>query len=141
MRLSAAACYALAAAAQLQHGAQSPPIPCSMLAKAGDMPERFLLQVLKRLVDDGILKSTRGVYGGYYLARPAQEITAAEIVESIDGPLVEKLDLPEGLAPNSVRLLTRQFEEIGREARARLAAIRLSDLQAAPRKRPAKVAS
>lgn len=49
------------------------------------MPERFLLQILRSLVTSGLLRSTRGVEGGYRLARTADEISVLDIVESIDG--------------------------------------------------------
>lgn len=141
MKLSAAAGYALVAAAQFSHDAKTSPIPCNVVAKTGGMPERFLLQILKRLVDVGILRSVRGLYGGYYLARPAKAISVAEIVEAIDGPLAETPALIEGLAPNSARMLAKEIGEIGRHAHDRLTELRLSDLQAHTNKKPAKVAS
>lgn len=141
MKLSAAAGYALVAAAQLNHDVKMPPLPCSAVAKTGGMPERFLLQILKRLVDVGLLRSVRGLHGGYYLARPAMEISVAEIIEAIDGPLVETPALIEGLTPSSARMLAKEIAEIGRHAHDRLAALRLSDLQTTHHKKLAKVAS
>ena len=64
MRMSRAAVYAIGAMLQLAEAPAGVPIPCSRLAKAGEMPERFLLQVLRNLVNHGLLKSTRGVDGG-----------------------------------------------------------------------------
>jgi len=66
-------------------------MPCSRLAKVGEMPERFLLQVLRGLVNHGLLTSTRGVDGGYSLARPASEISLLQILEATDGPLTAEL--------------------------------------------------
>ena len=51
------------------------------------MPERFLLQILRSMVTHGILQSTRGVEGGYSLARPASSVTLLDIVESAEGPV------------------------------------------------------
>jgi hypothetical protein len=51
------------------------------------MPERFLLQILRVLVTHGILRSTRGVDGGYALTKPADQISLLEVIEAIDGPL------------------------------------------------------
>jgi Rrf2 family protein len=51
------------------------------------MPERFLLQILRSMVTHGILQSTRGVEGGYSLARPASSVTLLDIVESVEGPV------------------------------------------------------
>ena len=52
--------YALRATLLLGEGDPQTPVPCNRLAADGDMPERFLLQVLRNLVRHGILKSTRG---------------------------------------------------------------------------------
>lgn len=58
------------------------------------MPSRFLVQVLRKLSIYGVLHSTRGVRGGYCLARPLDEISLLDIFEIIDYPL--KLNLPFG---------------------------------------------
>ena len=47
-------------------------------------PERFLLQVLRSLVTHGILRSARGVDGGYSLTRPPEEVSVLEVIEAID---------------------------------------------------------
>ena len=51
------------------------------------MPERFLLQILRNLVTHGILRSTRGVEGGYALTRPPEQISLLEVIEAIEGPI------------------------------------------------------
>ena len=66
------------------------------------MPERFLLQILRSLVTHGLLRSTRGVDGGYYLSRPPDQITLRDIVEAFDNPLEPNLPSLDGL-PSSVR--------------------------------------
>ena len=78
MRISRAATYGILATVQLSESSSSPPIPCSQFAKLGNMPERFLLQVLRTLVNQGLLKSTRGVDGGYRLSRPLSQISLLE---------------------------------------------------------------
>ena len=67
MKLSRTVTYALKATLQLAQNSPSGPVPCGRLAAQGAMPERFLLQILRSLVTHGILKSTRGVDGGYVL--------------------------------------------------------------------------
>ena len=57
------------------------------------MPERFLLQVLRNLVTHGVLQSSRGVEGGYFLGRYSAGISLLEIIEAIDGPLVSAMPL------------------------------------------------
>lgn len=69
--------------------AQRDPDSVSILEVAGaaGAPRKYLEAVLLRLKRDGILSSTRGRAGGYRLARPAPEITVADIIRSMDGPL------------------------------------------------------
>ena len=59
-----------------------------------DIPERFLEQILAQLVRSGILVGTRGPQGGYALVRPAAQISVADIVRAIDGPLAAVRGLP-----------------------------------------------
>ena len=87
MKLSRTVAYGVQATLQLARSNSSTPVPCSQLAAEGHMPERFLLQILRRLVTHGVLHSTRGVDGGYSLARKPEQITLLEIIEAIDGPL------------------------------------------------------
>ena len=59
----------------------------SEIAAAEDIPRKFLEAILVELRDHGILESRRGRYGGYRLARPAEEIAAGELIRIVDGPL------------------------------------------------------
>lgn len=99
MQLSRTVEYALHAILQLSRSQSGMPIPNSTLAAVGVMPERFLLQVLRQLVTHGLLHSTRGVDGGYTLARAPSEITLLDVIEAVEGPLVVRppspLTLPE----------------------------------------------
>jgi Rrf2 family protein len=95
------------------------------------MPERFLLQVLRSLVNEGILKSTRGVDGGYRLARPLTQITLLDIVEAIDGPIQPDLPQIGGLSTQGQRRLTETLGDIAGDARRRLGALTLAQLKPA----------
>jgi len=98
------------------------------------MPERFLLQVLRSLVNHGILVSTRGVDGGYRLSRPASEITLLDVIEATDGPI--RPAAPE-LAPLSAKAQDRvssALNGIADDAKTRLGQIRLSQLKPANKK-------
>jgi Rrf2 family protein len=57
------------------------------LAKAEDLPVKFLEQVVQQLREAGYVESTRGKHGGYRLAKPADQIAIGSIVRLIDGPL------------------------------------------------------
>jgi len=103
-------------------------MPCSRLAKTGEMPERFLLQVLRSLVNHGLLKSTRGVDGGYLLARPVGEISLLQVLEATDGPLSPVMP-PLECIPRSARArLQETFRQIIADTCHRLAAVKLVDL-------------
>ncbi len=57
------------------------------LAKAEDLPIKFLEQVMQQLREAGYVQSVRGKHGGYRLAKPAAQITIGSVVRLIDGPL------------------------------------------------------
>src|ERR1700735_3696326 len=79
--------YAVRALAELQLLGETGPVPIAELAKHGDIPVQFLEQLFATLRRGGILRSQRGVKGGYSFARPASDVTVLEIVELLDGPL------------------------------------------------------
>ena len=57
------------------------------IAKEADVPQKFLEAILLELKNHGIVGSKRGIFGGYFLARPTSEITVGNIIRQIDGPL------------------------------------------------------
>ena len=79
--------YAVRALVQLYRIGDQDPVPIAELAKRGGIPAQFLEQLFATLRRAGLLRSQRGVKGGYSLARPAAQITVLEIVEQLDGPL------------------------------------------------------
>ena len=87
MRISAKTDYAIRAAVEL---AGSPPgawTKTETVAASQDIPLPFLLNILAELRTSGIVRSRRGVEGGYQLARAPQSITVADIIRAVDGPL------------------------------------------------------
>jgi len=62
---------------------------CSLreVSSAQDVPESFLAKIFQSLVHAGIVVSHRGARGGFALARPAEEITPAQVIEAVDGPI------------------------------------------------------
>jgi Rrf2 family protein len=93
MRLSARVDYALRAAAELasvtdaKATGRSRPVTAEQIARAQDIPPKFLESILLQLRRGGIVHAQRGPEGGYWLARPAGEISLAEVIRVIDGPL------------------------------------------------------
>jgi Rrf2 family protein len=87
MRLSARADYALRAAIELA-ASQDGHVTADQLARAQQIPGKFLEAILTQLRRAGLVRSQRGPDGGFWLARPAQEISLADIIRAIDGPLL-----------------------------------------------------
>lgn len=79
--------YAVRALVELHRIGEDVPVPIAELAKRGEIPAQFLEQLFATLRRAGLLKSQRGVKGGYSFARPAAQITVLEVVEQLDGPL------------------------------------------------------
>jgi Rrf2 family transcriptional regulator, cysteine metabolism repressor len=77
--------YALQALAELGRSGDGP-VPIGELARRRNIPVQFLEQLFATLRRAGLLRSQRGVKGGYTLARPAAQISVLEIVELLDGP-------------------------------------------------------
>lgn len=63
------------------------PVPLSEIAAAEDIPAPFLERIVARLRAGDVVTATRGVSGGYCLARPAAEVTVGDVVTAIEGPL------------------------------------------------------
>jgi Rrf2 family protein len=88
MRVSAKTDYALRAAVELAAAAESgQPVKGERLATSQSIPLRFLENILLQLRNAGIVESRRGAEGGYKLARPPEEVTLADVIRAIDGPL------------------------------------------------------
>lgn len=89
MKLSKRGEYALRSLINLGIAAEvgRPLLQVAELARAEDLPVKFLEQIMQQLREDGFVKSVRGKHGGYRLAKPAGRITIGSVVRLIDGPL------------------------------------------------------
>jgi Rrf2 family protein len=133
MKLSRTIAYAIHATLQLAGGERGVPIPCSQLATEGQMPERFLLQILRSLVTRGLLCSTRGVDGGYYLARPADQISLCDIVEAFDNPLSPVMPALDALAPDVRKRIMNSLNGASAAAHSELSKLTMADLMRSSR--------
>jgi Rrf2 family protein len=86
MRISAKVDYAVRAAVELAVAGEGP-IKGERLAQAQEIPLKFLENILGELKHAGLVRSQRGTEGGYWLARPPDEITIADIIRAVEGPL------------------------------------------------------
>ncbi len=98
MKVSAKADYAIRATVELA-AAGAGPVKGERLGRAQQIPTNFLENILVDLRNAGLVASKRGADGGYWLARPADEITLADVIRAVDGPLANVRGVrPEALA-------------------------------------------
>ena len=87
MRVSAKVDYAVTSRRRAGVRRARGPIKGEALSKAQDIPLKFLENILGELKHAGIVRSQRGTDGGYWLARPADEIKIADVIRAVEGPL------------------------------------------------------
>jgi Rrf2 family protein len=120
MRVSAKADYALRAVIELA-AAGAGPTKGERIAQAQEIPLKFLENILGDLRHAGIVRSQRGVEGGYWLARPPDEITLAEVVRAVEGPIANV----RGVGPEQVQYpgSAERLREVWIAVRANLRAV------------------
>jgi len=88
MQLNQATDYAFRAVMYLTRFASDNEIvSAQVIAEKEEVPMRFLLKIMRSLIKAGIVKSYRGVDGGYALAKPPEQITLLDVVEALEGPI------------------------------------------------------
>jgi Rrf2 family protein len=98
VRVSAKSDYALRALIELAVRLQGDPVSAEELGRLQSIPHGFLQAILADLRRAGIVASQRGQSGGWRMARPPAEVTVADVIRAIDGPLVSV----HGTRPESV---------------------------------------
>jgi Rrf2 family protein len=88
MHVTAKADYAVRAVVELAGSSQSAPRKVDDIAKSQEIPVSFLENILTQLRSAGVVRSQRGPEGGYWLARPAEELDLAHVIRAVEGPLV-----------------------------------------------------
>jgi Rrf2 family protein len=114
VRTTAKTDYAVRAAVELA-AASGGPVKAERIAQAQSIPPKFLENIMLDLKRAGLVQSQRGAEGGYWLARPAEEVSVADVIRAVDGPLAHVRGLP-----------PEQLEYVG-------AAVRLRDVWIAVR--------
>ncbi len=87
MKVTLKATYGILAALDLALQNGDAPVQAKAIAKRQAIPARFLEHVLNALKKAGLVGSQRGAQGGYVLSKPPSEVSLAEIVEALDGPI------------------------------------------------------
>ena len=128
MRTTAKADYAVRAAVEL--AAVGDLVTADQVAQAQGIPANFLENILGDLRRAGIVESRRGQQGGYVLARPADEISLADVIRAVEGPLADvRGQAPEALAyPGSAERLRDVWIALRASVRAVLERVTLADV-------------
>jgi Rrf2 family protein len=116
MRVSAKADYAIRAMVELAAAGEGP-VKGERIAQAQEIPVKFLENIMGDLRNAGLVRSQRGSEGGYWLAKPGDEIDLAQVIRAVDGPLANV----RGLRPEEV-----EFEGTAEPLRQVWVAVRAS---------------
>lgn len=130
MRVSAKADYAIRATAELAAAEGTGQLRADRIAEAQDIPIKFLESILLELKHAGIVRSQRGADGGYALARPGTEISLADVIRAVDGPLANvRGDRPENVTyKGAAEKLTDVWIAVRANLRAVLESTSVADL-------------
>ena len=108
MRVTAKVDYALRALVELA-AAEGATVKGDRIAEAQQIPLKFLENILSELRRSGIVGSQRGSEGGYRLAKPADDVSVADVIRAVEGPLADVHGTPpEHLAPPGVAAPVRE---------------------------------
>jgi Rrf2 family protein len=122
MRVSAKADYAIRAMIELAAAeGEGQPVKGERLAQAQQIPGKFLESILGDLRQGGLVRSQRGADGGYWLARPAAEVTVADVIRAVEGPIAHV----RGVRPEDVEYAgsAAQLRELWIALRANMRAV------------------
>src|SRR4030042_3328787 len=130
MKISAKTEYGCVAMLELasQYGVGEP-VRIRRIAERHRVPPRFLVQILLQLKGAGRGTSARGAAGGYYLAKPPQEVSLGEVMEVVDGSFTgEGRSCSASPDSPAVKVLLQTWQEVGAVQRRMLDDISLADL-------------
>jgi Rrf2 family protein len=121
--------YALLAVLELsaRYGAREP-VRVGDIARKHGIPSQFLVQILLQLKGAGLVSSTRGAAGGYLLVRPPDEISLADVVGVIEGPLDEAVQSSASPESTLAQVVVETWRDIAAIERDRLQATTIAHL-------------
>lgn len=132
MQVSAKIDYALRAAAELARAAaeETGPVKGETISESQGIPKKFMENILHDLKRSGIVRTRRGASGGYWLALPAEEISLADIIRAIEGPLANvRGEWPEAVEySGAAEHLQEVWIAVRANLRAVLESVTLADL-------------
>jgi len=129
MKVARSTGYALLAACHIAGHTDKKIVLSQDISRQYDIPLEYLLKILQQLVRGNILRSKRGPRGGFSLARPANKITMLQVIEAVDGPMVNHIKLADhaGSTRFSVRA-DKVFDQGLAQARSVYKKVKLSAL-------------
>jgi Rrf2 family protein len=130
VRITAKADYAVRATLELAAAPDGEPVKGERLAAAQEIPLQFLEHILLDLKHHELVKAKRGVRGGYWLARKPEEITVADVIRAVEGPLANIHEsAPEELRyEGAARRLREVWVAVRHNLRAVLESVTLAEL-------------
>ncbi|MFJ7933569.1 cysteine metabolism transcriptional regulator CymR [Sporosarcina sp. NPDC096371] len=123
MKISTKGRYGLTIVVELGRKYGEGPVPLRKIAEEQELSEAYLEQLIPPLRNSGIVKSVRGAYGGYMLAKQPTEITAGDVIRILEGPI----QLVEGLEESDVPQ-QELWKRMGEAVRAVLDTTTIQDL-------------
>jgi Rrf2 family protein len=132
VKISAKVDYAVRAAAELAAAPRGRLVKCEELARAQGIPLEFLENILREMRVAGLVIAQRGIDGGYALARPAAEITVAEVLDAVEGPIagIQRTPFEDLAYPGAAARLVEVWIAMRASMRAVLGSVTLADLAA-----------
>jgi Rrf2 family protein len=132
MRVTAKVDYAVRASIELGAAPPGQPVKGERIATAQHIPIKFLENILAELKRSGLIASQRGADGGYWLARPPEQITVADLIRAVEGPLanVRGLQPQEAEFEGSAVPLQRMWISVRASLRGVLERVTIADLVA-----------
>jgi Rrf2 family protein len=132
LQVSAKTDYALRAAAELARAAaeRSGPVKGEWISEGQGIPKKFMENILHDLKRAGIVRTRRGASGGYWLARPPEEISLADVIRAVEGPLANvRGEWPESVEyPGAAEALKEVWIAVRANLRAVLESVSLADI-------------
>lgn len=138
MRISAKADYAVRAVVELAASPDGVPIKAERVANAQGIPLNFLENILGELRHAGIVRSQRGAEGGFRLGKPADQVTIADVIRAVEGPLATVRGGPpeESAYPGSAAELPRVWIAVRKALREVVEHVTVADVASGRLPRP-----
>jgi Rrf2 family protein len=132
MRVTAKVDYAVRAGAELAAASGEGPVKGERIAQSQQIPLKFLENILLELKHAGLVQSQRGADGGYWLAQPAEEISLADVIRAVEGPIANvRGERPEQVEyPGAAGPLREVWIAVRGNLRAVLEKVTLADVAA-----------